>query len=110
MKKIALRGALQKLGCTDIELHWNGGPACRDQSGFFTGGGEHGFEKGQTYYISYNPQGGMTGLPCVMFRKARDRKDYGGVHSVNQWTFCNILRGIGYEMSLNAVQSRSTRW
>lgn len=95
MKKVGLRSALQKLGCTDITLRWNGGPACRDQSGFFVGGGEHGLAKGQLYYVTYSPQS-VAGLPCVMHRTAAHRKDWTG--GQNQWWLCNELAKIGLAM------------
>lgn len=105
MKKIGLRGALKHLGCRDIKLEWNGGVACRDQSGFFTGGGTHGFADGQTYYITYSPfHHGYWNE--VMFRTALDRKDYSGKGGNNQWCFNTILNRIGYELDGKALMPR----
>lgn len=81
MKKISLRGALKKNGATNIELHWNGGPACRDLSGFFTGNGGI-FKVGQEYYITYS-KNHYAGLPSIMHREVEHRKDYTG--KINQW-------------------------
>ena len=106
MRKIGLRGALQKLGCTEIELHWNGGPACRDQSGFFTGGGEHGFVKGQTYYVTYSPDFSYGG-EHVMYRTAEHRKDWHG--GTNRWNFSSILNEIGYKLD-GKINYGKPRW
>ena len=107
MKKIALRGALQKLGCRDIELHWNGGVASRDQSGFFVGGGKNGFAEGQLYYITYHPLERSFAGGNVMYRTAQHRKDWTG--GFNQWDFERRLAEIGYEMSMKAVMPKP-RW
>ena len=106
MKKIALRGALQKMGCRDIELHWNGGVASRDQSGFFVGGGQYGFDDGQLYYVIYNPDLAISGQH-VMYRTAKHRKDWTG--GTNRWDFERRLAEAGYQMSLNVVMPRN-RW
>jgi hypothetical protein len=56
------------------------------QSGFFD-------VDGQTYYITT----GDTRLPYgVMYRTARDRKDYTG--GVNQWDFESLLSNKGYKL------------
>lgn len=107
MKKIALKGALEKLGCKVVKLEWNGGVASRDQSGFFIGGGQHGFADGQLYYITYSPMFSYCGMH-VMYRTAKDLKDYTG--GQNTWNFERALERIGYQLSLKAVMPRSKRW
>ncbi len=106
MKKIGLKGALQKLGCRDIELHWNGGIASRDQSGYFVGGGKHGFADGQLYYVTYSPMLGYCGK-YVMYRTAEHRRDYTGGY--NTWDFERKLAELGYEMSLKPLMPRGER-
>ena len=108
MKMIGLRGALNKLGCTEIELHWSGGRAARDQSGFFVGGGENGFAKGQLYYVMYNPGGGFGGCPAVMYRTAQHRRDWTG--GFNQWDFERKLAEIGYAMDGKAWMPKGEMW
>ncbi len=110
MKKIGLLGALRKLGCRDIELHWGGGPASRDQSGFFVGGGQNGFKDGQMYYVSYKPAP-LAGLPPVMYRKAENKFDFSGKDGeYPQWDFCDKLAELKYEMDGKALPYRSKRY
>lgn len=106
-KKIGLRGALQKLGCREIELHWNGGRAARDQSGFFVGGGQNGFENGQLYYVAYSPSP-LGGCPSVMYRTAQHRKDWNG--GTNRWDFEDRLGRIGYAMDGKAWMPKGEMW
>ena len=103
MKKIGLKGALEKLGCREIELHWNGGVASRDQSGFFVFCGANGFADGQLYYVTYSPMF-VYGGKSVMYRTAEHRKDWKG--GFNQWDFERKLGELGYEMSMKAAMPR----
>lgn len=113
MKKIGFRSALKMFGAKDIELHANGGPACTDWDGFFTGTGVipqgmHAplFADGQTYYVMFsNDHHG--GLPSVMHRTAKNRKDYHG--GTNQWSFEGVLERAGYVLK-PMTDTRKPRW
>lgn len=97
MKKISLRGILKKNGATNLELRWNGGPACRDYSGFFTGNGGI-FKAGQEYYITYS-KNGLYGLPNIMHREVKHRRDYTG--GQNQWWLEREFEKQGYKVEQN---------
>lgn len=106
MKKVSLRTALKALGCSEISLRWNGGVGARDQSGFFTGGGKHGFVEGQTYYVSYSPTFSCNGK-TVMYRTTEHRKDCHG--GQNCWDFNRKLNEIGLCMDGKA-SFKGMRW
>lgn len=106
MKKIGLRCALNRLGCTVVELHWNGGCVARDQSGFFYGTGLNGFADGQLYYVVYSPHFEVGGN-YVMYRTAKDTKDFTG--GTNCWDFEQRLRKIDYQMD-GKVNFGKSRW
>jgi len=102
MKKIGFRSALKMLGAKDIELHANGGVACTEWSGFLTGTGVVPgkcsaplFKDGQTYYVSFSNDH-LGGLPSVMHREAKDRKDFSGGN--NNWSMEGILERMGYAL------------
>ena len=112
MKKIGFRAALKMFGAINISLHANGGPACTDFSGFFEGTGvktAHAsaplFKAGQTYYVTFGEA--RCGLPSVMHREAKDRKDYHG--GQNQWSFESMLRNEGYVLK-PMTDTRKPRW
>ena len=84
-KGISLKKAIEILGGTEIELH-KGYYYC---SGFFNW-------NGQLYYISTMDL--RTGKEIrVMYRTAKDRKDYTG--GTNTWDFASKLAEKGYHVS-----------
>ena len=77
-KTVSLREGLEMLGFTNIDIlpktyRYRNGFAERD---------------GKLYYFSRNTNEDCVSgkYMTVMHREARDRKDYGGPHSVNQWS------------------------
>ncbi|MBO7713989.1 MAG: hypothetical protein J6S85_10495 [Methanobrevibacter sp.] len=82
MKKVSFKKAIQIVwpNATDIKLT-KGYFYC---SGFFD-------VDGQTYYIS---TGDLRTNLGIMYRTAKDRKDYTG--GINQWGFESILKEKGY--------------
>ena len=86
MKKIGLRKAIQLFGGDAIELH----KGYHYQYGFFEKGG-------QLYYINtQDDRCSIGGLPPVMYRTAKHRKDWTGGN--NTWDFCSTLKSLGYEL------------
>ena len=113
MRKIGFRAALKLLGAENISIHANGGPACTDWSGFFDGTGiipqglQHPvFEKGQCYYVIFSNDH-IAGLPLIMHRKCKDRKDYHGEQ--NQWSLEGTLKSMGYALK-PMTDTRKPRW
>ena len=77
-RTISLRGGLEILGFTNIEFFPK---TYRYRDGFAE-------RDGKLYYFSRNTNEDCVSgkYMTVMHREARDRKDYGGSHSINQWT------------------------
>lgn len=103
MKQISFRAALKLLGVQDISLRKLGGTPV-ETTGFFTGTGlnpapaifsKAPFQCGQTYYVTYQERP-LVGLGKVMYRTAKDRKDFTGGN--NQWDFEAILANLGYKL------------
>ena len=88
MKKVSLKKAIEILGGTNIELH-RGYYYCY---GFYE-------KDGQLYYISTSDirTCPLNSSASIMYRTAKDRKDYTG--GVNTWDFYDRLAKKGYEVS-----------
>ena len=92
MKKVSLRKAIQLVfpEATNIKLNKN----YYYCSGWFNIGE-------QTYYISSmdvrTSNINATGVSGIMYRTAKDRKDYTG--GTNQWDFNSRLQSMGYMLS-----------
>jgi len=92
MKKISLKKA--------IELVFNGATDIKITKGYYYFFGF--FNVGeQVYYISCadvrTTDFNSTGVGGIMYRTAKDRKDYTG--GTNQWDFNNKLQSMGYMLS-----------
>ena len=103
MKEIGLRGALQRLSCKVLSLKWDGGITCRNQSGFFMGNGENGFEKDQLYFIRYFPDNARP----VAYHKAKDLKDRDASFLDTRYDFESKLVDVGYRLDRKTFYGRS---